>query len=75
MSAGQGLLRRYFELGLIGMGITSPTKGIIDVNEEICRILGYERCELLQKNWAELTHSDDLDADIALFNRVMAVTV
>jgi PAS domain S-box-containing protein len=64
--------RRYFELGLIGMAITSPTKGIIEVNDEICKILGYERGELLRMTWAELTHPDDLAFDVAQFNRVMA---
>lgn len=64
--------RNYFELGLIGMAITSPAKGILEVNGELCRILGYEREELLQKTWAEMTHPDDLAADIAQFNRVMA---
>jgi PAS domain S-box-containing protein len=64
--------RRYFELGLIGMATTSPTKGILDVNDELCRILGYDRNELMQKTWAELTHPDDLAADVAQFERVMA---
>lgn len=64
--------RSFSELGLIGMAITSPTKGIIEVNAQICKILGYERGELLQKTWSELTHPDDLAADIAQFNRVMA---
>ena len=64
--------RSYFELGLIGMAITSPTKGIIEVNDEICRSLGYERSELLQMTWAELTHPDDVAADVVNFNRVMA---
>ncbi|HEY1939852.1 MAG TPA: PAS domain S-box protein [Candidatus Angelobacter sp.] len=64
--------RRYFDLGLIGMALTSPTKGILEVNDELCRILGYERQELLQKTWAEITHPDDLAADMARFNRVMA---
>jgi PAS domain S-box-containing protein len=64
--------RRYFELGLVGMAITSPSKGILDINEKICEILGYERSELLQMTWAELTHPDDLDADVAHFNRVLA---
>jgi PAS domain S-box-containing protein len=64
--------RRYFELGLIGMATTSPDKGVLEVNDELCRILGYERAELLQKSWAELTHPDDLAADVAQFNRVMA---
>ena len=59
--------RRYFELGLIGMATTSPDKGVLEVNDELCRILGYERAELLQKTWAELTHPDDLAADVAQF--------
>ncbi len=63
--------QRYFELGLIGMATTSPTKGILEVNDELCRILGYERSELLQKTWADLTHPDDLVTDVAQFNRVM----
>jgi PAS domain S-box-containing protein len=64
--------RRYFELGLIGMAITSPSKGCIEVNDETCRILGYSREEMLGRNWAEMTHPDDLAADLAQFERVMA---
>ena len=64
--------RSYFELGLIGVAITSPAKGYLEVNDELCRILGYERSELLRKTWAELTHPDDLAADVAHFNRVLA---
>jgi two-component system, cell cycle sensor histidine kinase and response regulator CckA len=64
--------RSYFELGLVGMAITSPTRGMLEVNDELCRILGYEREELLQKNWTELTHPDDLAADLEQFDRVMA---
>ncbi|MEH2035713.1 PAS domain S-box protein [Nostoc sp.] len=64
--------RSYFELGLIGMAITSPTKGCLEVNDDICEILGYERHELLQMNWAEITHPDDLAADLAQFNLVVA---
>jgi PAS domain S-box-containing protein len=71
-NASEESFRRYFELGLIGMSITSPSKGCLEVNDEMCRILGYERSELLQKTWAEITHPDDLDADVAEFNRVMA---
>jgi PAS domain S-box-containing protein len=63
---------RYFDLGLIGMAITSPTKGCLEVNDEICRILGYDREELLAKTWTEMTHPGDLAVDVAQFNRVMA---
>ncbi|HLO28527.1 MAG TPA: PAS domain S-box protein [Anaerolineales bacterium] len=64
--------RSYFELGLIGMAITSPSQGILEVNDEICKILGYERSEILTKTWAEMTHPDDLQADGTQFDRVLA---
>jgi PAS domain S-box-containing protein len=63
--------RRYFDLGLIGMATTSTTKGILEVNDELCRILGYERDEILKRTWAEMTHPDDLAADVTQFERVL----
>jgi PAS domain S-box-containing protein len=72
LRASEERFRRYFELGLIGMAITSPAKGFIEVNDKICAILGYERDELSQITWAEITHPEDLAADIAQFNRVLA---
>jgi PAS domain S-box-containing protein len=72
LRASEERSRRYFELGLIGMATTSPTQGILEVNDELCRILGYERNELLKKAWAEITHPDDLAADAEQFNHVMA---
>lgn len=70
--ASEERFRRYFDLGLIGIVITSPTKDYLEVNDELCRILGYEREELLQKTWPEMTHPDDLAADLARFQRVRA---
>jgi PAS domain S-box-containing protein len=64
--------RRFFELGLIGMAITSPTKGVLEVNDRLCEILGYGRDELGLKTWAEMTHPDDVAADVTQFDRVMA---
>ncbi len=68
----QTRLQRCFELGLIGMAVTSTSKGILDVNDEMCRILGYERNELLQKTWLELTFPDDRQADMAQYERVLS---
>ena len=60
-----------FDLGLIGMVITSPAKECLDVNDEFCRMLGYSREEILRMKWTERTHPDDLAADLAQFNRVL----
>jgi len=72
LRASEERFRRYFELGLIGMAMTSPTKGILEINDELCGMLGYERSELLKKTWAEMTHQDDLAADVTQFDRVTA---
>ncbi|MFM8331488.1 MAG: PAS domain S-box protein, partial [Candidatus Methylumidiphilus sp.] len=64
--------RSYFDLPLVGITITALDKGWLDVNQRLCEMLGYPRAELLEKTWAELTHPDDLTADLGLFNRVLA---
>ncbi|MBI5566150.1 MAG: PAS domain S-box protein [Chloroflexi bacterium] len=64
--------RSYFELPLAGRAITSPDKGWLDVNAALCDLLGYTRAELMQTTWNDLTHPDDLAADLAQFTRVLA---
>lgn len=63
--------RSYFEMPLIGACITSPTKGWLEVNDQLCRMLGTSREELVKRTWSELTHPDDLAADVLRFERVV----
>ncbi len=63
--------RNYFDLGLVGMAITSTEKAFLEVNGHLCRILGYSREELQKKTWADLTHPDDLARDVQLWNQVL----
>jgi PAS domain S-box-containing protein len=63
--------RGYFELGQVGMAITSLEKGWVRFNDRLCDILGYPREELSQLTWAELTYPDDLPEDVAQFDRVL----
>ena len=70
--ASEARFRSYFDLPLVGAALTSPTKGWLAVNERLCELLGYRRAELTDKTWAQLTHLDDLAADVALFERVQA---
>jgi PAS domain S-box-containing protein len=64
--------RSYFELPLVGIAISSPDKGWLEANDKLCDIFGYSRQELRQMTWAELTHPDDLPADVEQFQRVLA---
>jgi len=68
----EGRFRGYFEMGLVGMAITSPSKGIVEVNDQMCAMLGFTREEFLQMDWSTITHPDDLESDLAQFNRVLA---
>jgi PAS domain S-box-containing protein len=65
-------LRCYYDQPLIGMALTSPEKGWIQANDEICRILGYSREELFERTWEEITYLDDLEKDTSYFDRLLA---
>ena len=64
--------RSYFELPIIGIGITSVDKKWIQINDKLCEILGYSREELLHRTWVEITHPDDIPKNIELFNKVIS---
>ena len=63
--------RRYFDLGLVGMAITSLEKDWVEFNDTLCNMFGYLREEFAKLTWTELTHPDDLESDLAQFNRVL----
>jgi PAS domain S-box-containing protein len=63
--------RSYFELASVGFAVTSSEMRLLAINDEYCRILGYPREELLQKTWAQLTYSEDLNANTALFEETL----
>jgi PAS domain S-box-containing protein len=65
-------LRKYFESPLIGIAMTSPETGWLEVNDKLCDIFGYTKIELTQMTWVELTYPEDLQADLANFNQVLA---
>lgn len=44
----------------IGMAIVDAEDRLIQVNEALCRFLGYARSDLLRHSWRDLTHPDDL---------------
>jgi two-component system NtrC family sensor kinase len=62
----------FFEHARVGMARTSPEKGWIQANPALCAILGYPVQELLQKTWLELTHPQDIAADVAYFERLLS---
>ena len=71
----QQWLKLFFDLPFVGMAISSPvSKRWIRCNGELCRMLGYTAEALERLTWPEVTHPDDVEADLAEFERVLAGT-
>ena len=65
-------LRLFYDQDIVGLTITSPEKGWIRVNAHLCRMLEYSEQELRRMTWAQLTHPDDLAADLEQFDKLLA---
>ncbi|MBN1145883.1 MAG: PAS domain S-box protein [Anaerolineales bacterium] len=52
--------RNYFDLGMIGMTISSTDGKWVEVNDRMCEMLGYSRDELVGKAWTDVTHPEDI---------------
>ncbi len=66
------LFRSQFDRGNFGIAITSPEKGWLRINPYLCDLLGYDESELKGMNWAAMTYPDDLAADVAQFEQLLA---
>lgn len=71
-AAADALYRRSMDSAAIGMALTRPDGTIIDVNNAVCRFLGYDAETLLAKSWIELTGPDSLDETLRLRDDIVA---
>ncbi|MBD2188463.1 PAS domain-containing protein [Pseudanabaena mucicola] len=72
LQASENLCRRYFDQDMIGMAMTSPSKGWLNANHRLCEILGYSFAELQELTWDQITYADDLDMNLEYFNRIIS---
>jgi PAS domain S-box-containing protein len=56
----------------IGMCLVSPEGRFLRVNAALCKLLGRTADELLDLSFQEVTHPDDLAADLALVQEVLS---
>ncbi|MFC7537733.1 PAS domain S-box protein [Sphingomonas sp. GCM10030256] len=63
--------RTVFASAAVGIGRVSPEGPFLEVNDRFCDILGRSREEILSCGWKEITHQDDLEADVALVERAL----
>jgi len=61
-----------FEQAAMGLALVSPDGRWLRVNRKLCEIVGYDADELMVLNFQDITHPDDLDADIEGVRKMLA---
>ncbi len=71
LKASEEKFAKSFNHSAIGMAIVSIKGECKNVNEALCRMLGYSKETLLQKTFQDITHPDDLEKDILLVKKML----
>jgi PAS domain S-box-containing protein len=66
------LFQNAFEFAAIGMALVSPEGKWLRVNRSICEITGFSETELLERTFQDITHPEDLDADLANVKKMLS---
>jgi PAS domain S-box-containing protein len=61
-----------FDLSPIGIALVAPDGRWLRVNRALCAIVGYDQGELLTTDFQNLTHPDDLAADLEMVRQLLA---
>ncbi|MBI5005723.1 MAG: PAS domain S-box protein [Nitrosomonadales bacterium] len=56
--------RVTFNLAEVGIARVALDGGWLEVNQRVCEIVGYTKDELMKLTFQDITHPDDLDADL-----------
>jgi diguanylate cyclase (GGDEF)-like protein/PAS domain S-box-containing protein len=60
------------EFSPIGIALVSPDGRWLTVNRALCAIVGYTESQLLKLTFQDITHPEDLDADLKLLQETLA---
>lgn len=72
LQQSEARFRSTFEQAAVGIAHVAPDGRWLRVNRKLCEILGYSREELLARTFQDITHPDDLDADLDYVRRMLA---
>ncbi len=62
--------RRVFEEGPLGVGLVGKDYSFLKVNTALCQMVGYSEAELEKRTFGDITHPDDVKADMGLAERL-----
>jgi PAS domain S-box-containing protein len=71
LQAAEARYRAIFDYTPVGVARVSPDGRFLEVNERICAITRYSREQLMRRTFIDITHPDDLEADLGLVRSVL----
>ncbi|MCP4900471.1 MAG: PAS domain S-box protein, partial [bacterium] len=72
INASEARFRGTFNQAAVGISHVAPNGSWLEVNQKLCDIVGYTGDELLARTFQDITHPDDLDADLKFVRQVLA---
>jgi len=72
LRASEARFEVTFEQAAIGIALVAPDGRWLRVNPKFCAIVGYTQDELMARTFQDITHPDDLDADLGKVGRMLA---
>jgi len=72
LQESEEISRATSEQAAVGIAHVGPDGRFLRVNDKLCAILCYPREELLQLSFQDITHPDDLEADLNLLRQVLS---
>lgn len=70
LALSESKFHNAFEYSGVGMAIVSPEGQWVNVNNRLSEMLGYTKEELVQKSFPDITHPEDLKADVSLLKQL-----
>lgn len=67
----QALFRAIVEQAAVGISLVSPQGKFIEVNQKFCDLLGYDRQELMEMTFQEITDPHYLQEDLIYYRRLL----
>jgi putative two-component system response regulator len=72
LRASEARFRTIFEQAGVGIGELDLGGQWLQANPRLCAILGYTEDELRARTFAAITHPEDIDSDLELYQRALA---
>nr|ADY60858.1 multi-sensor hybrid histidine kinase [Rubinisphaera brasiliensis DSM 5305] len=72
LAASEERYRATFEQAAMGIAHVGPDGSWLRVNQGLCDIVGYTAEELMALSFQDITHPDDLTADLELVQQILA---